>query len=121
VQPGGCGVIQVTFAWDKYEADFGLVPDPQVVPVAPKERHSQIKTFWRRALERLGMRRTALAIEPPTKVASADPDMQMNYYNLSQLMFILERAGVQRVFSSFTNHGGALGVFMYFQKPPQTS
>jgi ubiquinone/menaquinone biosynthesis C-methylase UbiE len=117
VQPGGCGVIQVTFAWDKYEAEFGLVPDRQIAPPAPKERHSQLKIFWRRAFERLGMLRTAPAIEPSAKAASPDPEMQMNYYNLSQLMFILERAGVQRVFSSFTNHGGALGVFMYFQKP----
>jgi 2-polyprenyl-3-methyl-5-hydroxy-6-metoxy-1,4-benzoquinol methylase len=121
VIPGGCGVIQVTFACDKYEAEFGLVPDRPVVPPAPKERHSQIKAFWRRAFERLRMLCTAPAVEPSAKPASSDPEMQMNYYNLSQLMFILERAGVQRVFSNFTNHAGALGVFMYFQKPPQAS
>lgn len=40
----------------------------------------------------------------------------MNYYNLSELMFILQREGVQRVCSEFTNHGGALGVYMFFQK-----
>jgi ubiquinone/menaquinone biosynthesis C-methylase UbiE len=121
VQPGGCGVIQVTFAWDKYEAEFGLVPERQVVPPAPEKRHSQIKAFWRRAFERLATLRTAPVVGPPTKAPSPDPEMQMNYYNLSQLMFILERAGVQRVFSNFTNHGGALGVFMYFQKPPHVS
>ena len=120
VQPGGCGVIQVTFAWDKYEAELGLVPDRQVVPPAP-ERHSQIKAFWRRAFERLGILRTAPVIEPLPKAVCPDPEMQMNYYNLGQLMFILERAGVQRVFSCFTNHSGAIGVFMYFQRPPQLS
>jgi hypothetical protein len=102
----------VTFAWDKYEAEFGLVPDRQIVPPAPDRWYSQTKAFWRRAFERLGILRTAPVIEP-----SPDPEMQMNYYNLSQLMFILERAGVQRVFSSFTNHSGAIGIFMYFQKP----
>jgi ubiquinone/menaquinone biosynthesis C-methylase UbiE len=121
VIPGGCGVIQVTFAWDKCEAEFGVVPDRPVVPPAPNGRNSQTKAFLRRAFERLGTLRAAPAIEPPTKEASSDPEMQMNYYNLSQLMFILERAGVKRVFSSFTNHAGALGVFMYFQKPPQAS
>jgi 2-polyprenyl-3-methyl-5-hydroxy-6-metoxy-1,4-benzoquinol methylase len=111
VIPGGCGVIQVTFAWDKYEAEFGVAPDGLVVRPVPG-RISQTKAFWRRAFERLGILRTEPVI---------DPEMQMNYYNLSQLMFILERAGVRRVFSTFTNHGGALGVLMYFQKPPQMS
>jgi len=109
---GGCGVIQVTFAWDKYEAEFGVVPDSPAVSRARKGRNSQTKAFWRRAFERLGVLRTAPV---------SDPEMQMNYYNLSQLMFILEQAGVQRVFSTFTNHNGALGVVMYFQKPSQVS
>ena len=119
VQPGGYGVIQVTFAWDKYEAEFGLVPDRQVVPPARDRRHSQTKAFWRRLFERLGILRTVPVTErsPNAKARGSDPEMQMNYYNLSQLMFILERAGVQRVFSSFTNHSGAIGAFIYFQKP----
>jgi hypothetical protein len=110
-------VIQVTFARDKYEAEFGVVPDRPIVPRAPNGRNSQTKAFWRRAFERLGLLRTAPVIEPLPRAARSDPGMQMNYYNLSQLMFILEQAGVQRVFSTFTNHGGTLGVFMYFQKP----
>ena len=109
VIPGGCGVIQVTFAWDKYEAEFGVVPDRP----APG-RISQIKAFLKRSFKRLGVIRTAPAVR-------VDPEMQMNYYNLSQLMFILEQAGVRRVFSTFTNHGGAIGVLMFFQKPPQVS
>jgi 2-polyprenyl-3-methyl-5-hydroxy-6-metoxy-1,4-benzoquinol methylase len=121
VMPGGCGVIQVTFAWDKYAAEFGVVPDRPAVSPAPKGRNSQTKAFWRRAFERLGILRTAPVIEPLPKTACSDPEMQMNYYNLSQLMFILEQAGVKRVFSTFTNHSGALGVLMYFQKPPQVS
>ena len=121
VTPGGCGVIQVTFALDRYEAEFGVVPDRPVVPPAPNGGNSQTKAFWRRALERLGVLRTAPVIEPLPKAVRSDPEMQMNCYNLSQLMFILEQAGVQRVFSTFTNHSGALGVLMYFQKPPQAS
>jgi SAM-dependent methyltransferase len=121
VIPGGCGVIQVTFAWDRYETEFGVVPDRPVVPPAPNGRNSQTKAFWRRAFERLGVLRAAPVIEPLPKAVRSDPEMQMNYYNLSQLMFILEQAGVHRVFSTFTNHSGAIGVFMYFQKPPQVS
>jgi ubiquinone/menaquinone biosynthesis C-methylase UbiE len=120
VQPGGCGVIQVTFAWDRYEAEFGVVPDR---PPAPNGRHPQTKSFLKRTFERLGLIRAALMNEPLRKAEAtdSDPEMQMNDYNLSQLMFILERAGVRRVFSTFTNHAGWLGFFMYFQKPLQLS
>ena len=37
--------------------------------------------------------------------------MQMNYYNLSELMFILHSAGVMRVHTELTNHGGPIGAF----------
>jgi hypothetical protein len=120
VQPGGCGVIQVTFGWDRYEAEFGVVPDPPVVPPPPSGLFPRAKAIWKRAFEQLGILRTAPVIEPVPKPCS-DPEMQMNFYNLSELMFILQRAGVQRVLSDFTNHGGALGVFMFFQKTPIVS
>ena len=121
VIPGGCGAIQVTFAWDKYEAEYGVMPDRPVVRAARDGRDLQTKAFWRRAFERLGLLRAAPVIKPLSKATGSDPEMQMNYYNLSQLMFILGKAGVQRVFSTFTNHSGWLGVVMYFQKPPQMS
>jgi hypothetical protein len=43
--------------------------------------------------------------------------MQMNFYNLSELLFMLQRAGVQRLHTELTDHGGAFGAFLYFQKP----
>jgi hypothetical protein len=61
---------------------------------------------------------TAPMIEPLPKAVCSDPEMQMNYYNLGQLMFILEQAGVQRVFSTFTSHSGTLGVFNVFPETP---
>ena len=121
VQPGGCGVIQVTFAWEKYEAEFGVVPDREIVAPAPKGRLLQTRIFLRRAFERLGILRTVPVIGPPAKAIYSDPEMQMNFYNLNQLMFILQRAGVQRVFSNFVDHGGVLVAFMFFQKAPQAS
>ncbi|EGJ09961.1 hypothetical protein RBXJA2T_06520 [Rubrivivax benzoatilyticus JA2 = ATCC BAA-35] len=42
--------------------------------------------------------------------------MQMNFYNASQLLFILQRAGVGAVYSELTDHGGALGLFLYFRR-----
>ena len=117
VMPGGCGVIQVTLASDSSAAEFGVMPDRSILRSTLNGWISQTKSFWRRAFERLGVRRTAA--EPSLTAVNPDPDMQMNYYNLSQLMFILERAGVRRIFSTLTNHNGAIGVLMYFQKPPR--
>jgi 2-polyprenyl-3-methyl-5-hydroxy-6-metoxy-1,4-benzoquinol methylase len=118
VRPGGCGSIQVTFAWERYEAEFGIVPDRRVAPPAPNGRHRQAKAFWRRALERLAKLRAAPVLETLPQAVCSDPEMQMNCYNLSELMFILQRAGVHRLYSTFTNHAGAIGIFMFFRKDP---
>jgi hypothetical protein len=44
----------------------------------------------------------------------------MNFYSLSELMYILQRGGVQRVYSELVDHGGALEVRMFFQKVNHT-
>ncbi|CAB1080985.1 hypothetical protein D1AOALGA4SA_8651 [Olavius algarvensis Delta 1 endosymbiont] len=46
-----------------------------------------------------------------------DPEMQMNPYNVNELFFILQSAGIPRFHAEFTDHGGELGLFLYFQKP----
>jgi SAM-dependent methyltransferase len=45
----------------------------------------------------------------------SDPEMQMNPYNMNELLFILQRAGVQRLGAEYTDHGGEMGVFLFFQ------
>lgn len=104
IAPGGAGAIQITFGWDVHHATYGVVPPP---PAAPPAR-------WYQTLTRQLPRRTRRAPEPP---AGADPEMQMNFYNLSQLAFLLHRAGIAAFHSEITDHGGALGVFMFFRKP----
>jgi len=49
------------------------------------------------------------------------PNMQMNSYDLNGLVVIIQRLGVQRFHSEFTDHGGELGVVFYFQKPGKNS
>jgi ubiquinone/menaquinone biosynthesis C-methylase UbiE len=114
VRPGGCGAIQLPYGWDKYATTFGVVPAPPV-DLPPSDFISRAKAIAMGAAERLKKVRRSPAVEQLPE-ASPDPEMQMNYYSLSELMFILQRGGVERVFSDFTNHGGALGVFMFFQK-----
>jgi SAM-dependent methyltransferase len=111
IEPGGVGALHVTHAWDVHAASYGQPPAASAAPVPLDPTRDALAS----ARERL---RALLAADaggatPP----QADPEMQMNYYNLSELMFILQRQGVRRVHSEFTDHGGALGIFMFFQKP----
>ena len=46
------------------------------------------------------------------------PEMQMNAYDLNALFAILQTARIADVYLQFTDHGGALGVVLYFRKPP---
>jgi SAM-dependent methyltransferase len=47
---------------------------------------------------------------------SKDPEMQMNPYQLNRLFYLLQSRGIREFHSEFTDHGGELGVFLYFQK-----
>jgi SAM-dependent methyltransferase len=44
------------------------------------------------------------------------PLMQMNVYNLNELLFIIQEAGCGHCYLSFTRHGKHLGVMIFFQK-----
>ncbi len=116
VKPGGIGALHVTFGLAEHAASFGQPPptpdDAAAVPAGPL---GQVKSQLRRAvLEPLGLRRPPPAAEQP--VVNPDPEMQMNFYNLSELMFILQRAGVSQVHTELTDHGGALGAFLFFHR-----
>jgi len=45
------------------------------------------------------------------------PVMQMNPYNVNCLLFILQTHGVTTTHLEFTDHGGELGIVIYFLKP----
>lgn len=108
IRPGGVGALHVTFAWDAFPASFGQPPPPP--EPAPPSRREKLRASLR----------SLFGGQPPAPIAPApasDPEMQMNFYNLSDLFFLVQQSGVQRLHSEFTDHGGALGVFMFFQKP----
>ena len=46
-----------------------------------------------------------------------DPEIQMNPYNVNELFFKLQSVGIHKFHVEFTDHGGELGLFLYFQKP----
>ena len=106
--PGGVGAIQITYAKADFEDAFGQPPAPlpdSALPAA-SDRAVAKPSF----LARLGLGSRVAPEE-------ADPEMQMNPYNLSELAFMLQTAGVQSFQAQFTDHGGELGVFLYFRKP----
>jgi ubiquinone/menaquinone biosynthesis C-methylase UbiE len=105
IKPGGIGAIQLPFGLESCVETFGALPPP------PSDPWSRLKRFLGRTYRFLVSAISAKPAVPP------DPEMQMNYYNLNELMFVLKQAGVERMHSKFTNHGGALGVFMFFQRP----
>ena len=105
--PGGLGAVHVTYGKAAFAGTFGQSP-PQA-PAAPERSWTQM--LIPRWLERK-------ADEPVEhKPVNGDPEMQMNSYSLSELAFVLQTAGVARFVADFTDHGGELGVILYFQKP----
>lgn len=44
------------------------------------------------------------------------PRMQMNAYNLNHLFLTIQKAEVRCCYVEFTDHGGELGIVMYFRK-----
>ena len=108
IRPGGCGAIHITFAWDLQAATFGQTPP--VVAVPPDiSLWGAYKRFAKNALRPL-----RAAAPPPVQSQNPDPEMQMNFYNLSELFFILHQAGVQQIHTEVTDHGGALGALLFF-------
>ena len=112
IRPGGFGALQVTFAWDLYAGNFGQLPPPPPAPPPPSTL-----TLLKRQLKRC-LAPFLAAPEPVVVpvVENPDPEMQMNYYNLSELMFVLQRAAVHRVQVELADHGGAFGALMIFQR-----
>jgi SAM-dependent methyltransferase len=50
----------------------------------------------------------------PMSSNNADPVMQMNPYNMNEILFLMQRRGVRQFHAEFSDHGGELGVFVFF-------
>ncbi len=89
LRPGGVGAIQMTYAKRSFGPTHGVAP--ATMPPG--------------------------AIDVPASPAGADPELQMNPYNINEILFLLQGVGIQRLHNEFTDHGGELGVFLFFQRP----
>jgi SAM-dependent methyltransferase len=84
---GGMGAIQLTYSKACFAPTYGIAP-----PELPHVRTSN-----------------------PRAAADADPLMQMNPYNLNEILFLMQRHGVLQFHAEYTDHGGELGVFLFFR------
>jgi SAM-dependent methyltransferase len=115
VAPRGVGVVHVTYAKAIHTSTLGVPPVPPPPAPAPPSRKALLRSLLR-----------GTPVEPPPTPPApppaktdenADPGMLMNSFPLTPLFFHLQLAQVGTVFSEFTNHGGELGLILYFQKP----
>jgi cyclopropane fatty-acyl-phospholipid synthase-like methyltransferase len=97
LEKGGIGAIQFTYSKRILKNSYGVVP--LKTRLKAWEPTKKIKNFLNK------------------KFSQTDPEMQMNQYNLNELFFLMQTAGIHNFFTEFTDHGGELGVFLYFQKP----
>jgi SAM-dependent methyltransferase len=84
---GGIGAIQLTYSKASFAPTYGLAPSE---------------------LPHVGS-------SNPRAAADTDPLMQMNPYNLNEILFLMQRHGVLQFHAEYTDHGGELGVFLFFQ------
>lgn len=87
--PGGAAAIHVTYSKARFAETHGVAPPH---PKGPQSSNA------------------------PTS-NRADPEMQMNPYNMNKVMFLLQQRGVQRCYTEFSDHGGEFGAFLFFSLP----
>lgn len=102
---GGIAALHVTYAKGWFGESFGQEPAPAAAP-EPTLR------------QRLAMARAALFARPPavSRHVGHDPEMLMFPHRLNDLLFSAQRAGARTCHLEFTDHGGELGVFLFFQR-----
>jgi 2-polyprenyl-3-methyl-5-hydroxy-6-metoxy-1,4-benzoquinol methylase len=89
IRPGGVGALHVTYSKAHFAPTGGIAPQATLP--------SRVK--------------------PQPTPPGADPEIQMNPYNFTEILFSLQCHGVQRTHIEFTDHGGELGVFYFFSVP----
>lgn len=127
IMPGGLAAIQLTYGKAYHAETLGAIPPLEPPRVEPPMMVAAKATPWLRKLfgrppmagqvevvveAFAASAAEALVIEAPAK----DPEMLMNPYDLNVLFFMMQSAGVTDFHTEFTDHGGELGVFLYFRK-----
>jgi 2-polyprenyl-3-methyl-5-hydroxy-6-metoxy-1,4-benzoquinol methylase len=95
LRPGGVGALQLTYSKTRFASTCGVAPPPPPPPSPP----------------------APLVEVPAQPMATVDPEMQMNPYNMNEILFLMQHHGVRQFYVEFSDHGGELGVFLFFSLP----
>lgn len=95
LEDGGICAVQFTYSKVNFAKSHGMPPQELTVVKMLKK----LKRLVRRLLKWM------------------DPEMQMNPYNANEIFFLIQSLGIRNFYTEFTDHGGELGIFLYFQKP----
>lgn len=114
--PRGVAVLHVTYAKQIHAASWGQAPH------SPAAQEGNVRLRRPRGLRDIlqGTVPASAKADPGATAgtsADADPEMQMNIYNLNELLFMVQAVGCRSFYTEFTDHGGELGVMLYFQRP----
>jgi SAM-dependent methyltransferase len=89
LRPGGVGAVQLTYSKTRFASTHGNAP-----PAPTTAPSSEVST-------------QLIATGP-------DPEIQMNSYNINEILFLMQCQGVQQFHVEFSDHGGELGVYLFF-------
>ena len=109
--PGGVAALHLTYGKSCHPDTLGQPPS-----VAARSTRQPAATTLSRLL-RLGADAEDDEHARNPEAPQADPEMLMNPYNLSEIAYLMQTAGIRRFHTEFTDHGGELGAFLYFQRP----
>jgi SAM-dependent methyltransferase len=100
IAPGGIGAFHFSYSKSQYAATRGIAPLSTLAQESGRPERQ----------------RPDPRPDPRPEIPQ-DPEIQMNPYNMNELLFLLQESGVRRFHAEFTDHGGELGVFLFFQRP----
>jgi len=89
LRPGGVCAVQLTYSKTRFASTHGIAPVPPAATPSPDASAQLIPV-------------------------GADPEIQMNPYNSNEILFLMQCRGVQQFHVEFSDHGGELGVFLFF-------
>lgn len=126
--PGGVCAVHFLYSKAQYAQSCGLPPPPLSNEVEETLRAVELATS-----ETLSVETEQVTLQPTSVLeaqpgagntslsssvsAAVDPEMQMNTYHLNEIVFLIQQADVHRAHIEFTDHGGELGLILFFRKP----
>jgi SAM-dependent methyltransferase len=104
LNPGGIAALQLTYSKRCYRDTGGVSPQPT--------------GSWTAMIRRLG-RRIEREIRSLVRGrrTDRDPAMLMSDYDATAVLFMIQSLGVDELFTEFTDHGGSLGMMLFFRRP----